>query len=141
MNSFLSTKSNTDLARGIIGCIQAAMYVDGDANDVEIRRLSSLLAGRNIFAEVQVMDVFNQTFGIYIGHGADYLLRESCKLISEDWHATVYSMCCEILFSDTIVGVVEKDFLKSLQQHLNLNDDTVNKILDVMLILHKGRLN
>jgi hypothetical protein len=39
MTNFLDTKTNTDLAKGIIGCVQAAMFVDGSANAFALWRL------------------------------------------------------------------------------------------------------
>jgi uncharacterized tellurite resistance protein B-like protein len=140
MTNFLDTKTNTDLPKGVIGCVQCAMYADGDANDIEISKMATLLAGRSLFSNISFIDVYKQNMNLYVGLGADYLLKESAKLVTEDWKATTYAMCCEVLFSDTQVGTVEKEFLKKLQQQLELHDTIVNKIIEVMLILHKGRL-
>lgn len=140
MTNFLDIKTNTDLPKGIIGCVQAAMFVDGTANDVEIDRMSVLFAGRDVFTGTPIIELYKQNMGIYVGHGADYLLHESSALVTDEWKATTYAMCCEVLFSDTQVGVTEKDFLKKLQKHFELPETVVNKIIEVMLILHKGRL-
>lgn len=140
MTNFFDTKINIDLPKGIIGCVQAAMFADGTPNDVEIERVSNLLVGRDIFADVTVGDIFKHNSGVYIGLGLDYLLKESCALVTDEWKATTYAMCCEVLFSDTQAGSTEKEFLKTLQKHLELPEEVVNKIIDVLLILHKGRL-
>lgn len=62
----------------------------------------------------------------------------SIAAIPAELYETVFVIAADLILSDRIVKREEKKVIQQLQQQLNINEDLVEKILEVVIIKNRG---
>jgi len=138
--SFLDQTNDTSLQEGFIGCLVSTIYIDDEATDEEIESMVQGFVGRSIFNGFDANPVLRKQIMRRNIDDPEDILKESCVAITDEWKATVFATCADLVFKDRLVTDQERSFLKRMKEYLNLSDETTNKILDVLLIMYKGKI-
>ena len=138
--SFFEESSNKTLQESFIGCLICTIYLDGEATDEEIEFMVQGYHGRSIFTGFDTQSALRRQIMRRATDDSESILKECCAGITEEWKPTVFATCCDLVFKDNVITNEERLFLKRVKDYLQIPDDTANKILDVMMILYKGKI-
>jgi hypothetical protein len=138
--SFFEQSNNQTLQESFIGCLICTIYLDDEATDQEIDDMVASFVGRSLFNGYDSnLALRKQILRRSLDDHND-ILKECCAGITDEWKATVFSVCADLVFKDRIITDAERTFLKKMKDYLQLPEDVTNKILDVLLIMYKGKI-
>ena len=72
------------------------------------------------------------------GSGRDAVLAAGVKGLPAGLRETVYALAADVVFADGVVLAEENDFLRKVQEALEVPDDLATKVLEVMRIKNSG---
>lgn len=126
---------------GFAGIMLAVVAADGHVSDEEaddfIARANrmKLLASQSAPEFKQMVD---KLFRILNSKGSSELIRRSAQALPPELRETAFAVGMDMIFADGSVADAEKATIEKLQGELAVSDDLAGKILDVMLIKHRG---
>ncbi|MGI8436948.1 MAG: tellurite resistance TerB family protein [Chthoniobacterales bacterium] len=126
---------------GFAGIMLAVVAADGHVSDEEsddfIARANrmKLLASQSAAEFKQMID---KLFRILNSKGSSDLIARSAQALTPELRETAFAVSMDMIFADGSVADAEKAMIEKLQRELEITDDLAGKILDVMLVKHRG---
>ena len=125
----------------LAGVFLAIAAADGEIADDEEKCICASLSRMHVFQEwekEQYDVMFQKLTAILNEQGVQALLKMSIAAIPAELYETVFVIAADLILSDRIVKREEKKVIQQLQQQLNINEDLVEKILEVVIIKNRG---
>ncbi|WP_026079615.1 tellurite resistance TerB family protein [Spirulina subsalsa] len=128
-------------AEGFAAIMLLVVAADGYLADDEVSLLNTTLGRMKLYRSYSV-DVMRRMFdnigGILRREGADALFNAAIATLPHDLYDTAFAIATDLVLADGQVSQEEEDLLGSLCRALDLPSETVEKIIQVMLIKNKG---
>ncbi|MGL5944308.1 MAG: tellurite resistance TerB family protein [Waterburya sp.] len=128
-------------AESFAGIMLATIAADGYLASEETQNLISILFRMKLFQSYpsdHVSRMISQLMKIIQTKGTDSLLKIAVDSLPEYLHQTAFAVATDLILSDGEVSEEEEDVLYRLCNLLSISRDTVNKIIEVMIIKNKG---
>ena len=128
-------------AEAFAGLILAAVAADGYVANEEVQLVVSTLYRMQLFQSYpseHVSRMISKLMRIIEIQSAEALLRVAVNSLPEYLHETAFAIATDIVLSDGEVSDEEEYLLSKLCNSLSISRDTVNKIIEVMIIKNKG---
>ena len=141
--SNVRTQKTTDLspAESFAGVMLATIAADGYLANEEVQTLVTTLNKMKLFQSYpsdHVSRMINKLMKIIETQSTESLLNVAVSSLPEYLHETVFAVATDLILSDGEVSDEEEAVLSKLCNSLNISRDTVNKIIEVMIIKNKG---
>ena len=128
-------------AESFAAIVLITIAADGYLSDEEINLLYTTLNRMQLFRSYSV-DVMRRMFdklsGILKREGSEKLFNAAITNLPHDLYDTTFAIATDLVLADGSVTKEEEAILSSLCKALELPDETVNQIINVMLIKNKG---
>ena len=121
-----------------IAIMHACIAVDGTIADEELEELSEALAGKTLFEGHDVLAYSKTVFYAQTKIGSKGLIDNSVDKVAVENRPTLFALTIQLLLADCVVTDKEKELMTYLYSALDMDETLANKIIDVILILHKG---
>ncbi len=128
-------------AEAFAGIAVCAMYSDGVLVEEEAELLGETLSRMDLYAQFdasQMRALFLKLHTLASTKGEEALLTQSAARVPENLRPTAFFVAADIALADGEVGEEEDAFLERIQQALKVDDDTADKIVDVVVIKNAG---
>jgi tellurite resistance protein len=115
----------------------SAIASDGDISPEEMQRTAIDLLTLQTFRNDDLRDlanILNKVAGIIKRHGTGAALEAAKVSLKKEQLETAFFVAVDLVLADGVVEEAEKKFLERLQRTLELDDATVTKIVEVVLI-------
>ncbi|MEM7756871.1 MAG: tellurite resistance TerB family protein [Cyanobacteria bacterium P01_A01_bin.40] len=141
--SNVKTAKTTELspAESFAGIMLAIIAADGYLANEETQNLITTLYRMKLFQSYpsdHVSRMIGKLMKIMQTNNVDVLLNVSVQSLPEYLHETVFAVATDLLLSDGEVSDKEEYILSKLCNCLSIDQDKVNKIIEVMIIKNKG---
>lgn len=133
--------SSLSPAEAFAGVILVATAADGYIANEEVQILVSTLYRMKLFQSYpsdHVSRMISKLVRIIQTQSVDKLLKFSISSLPEYLHETAFAIATDIVLSDGEVSQEEEAILSKLSNSLMISQNTVNKIIEVMIIKNKG---
>lgn len=128
-------------AEAFAGILLVATAADGYIAKEEAQIVVSTLHRMQLFQGYpadHLSRMINKLMRIIQTQSSDKLLKFSIDSLPEYLHATAFSIATDIVLADGEVTRQEEAILSKLSNALRISQETVNKIIEVMIIKNKG---
>lgn len=128
-------------AEAFVGVAMCATYADGVLDAQEWEDLGHHLMRMRAFDgmdERAVRDAFVNAERVVRQEGEEALLQRAAAALPARLRATAYFLAADLVCSDGQVGPDEHRVLDRVQAHLDVDDATAQKVLDVIAIKNAG---
>ncbi|MDD3788402.1 MAG: tellurite resistance TerB family protein [Petrimonas sp.] len=123
-----------------IGILYACVSADGDDSNTEIESLSRMIAMKQKFSRIDILPLYERVEEIHAKIGGAALITACAKMVDESDKDTLFSMAVEIVLADGILDEKEEKTIEFIAQQMAIAQETVDKIVEVMLIRNRGNL-
>lgn len=120
-----------------VAILYACIAVDGNVSDVENDVMMRLLIFKNKFSNIEIIPFYKNAMHANREFGPKYLIDKSSPLVKEEDRPTVLALAAELILSDGIITVEEKELLEYLTLKLGIEEVLASKIIEVILIKNK----
>ncbi|WP_343635524.1 TerB family tellurite resistance protein [Fluviicola sp.] len=122
-----------------VAIMYSCMATDGDVSEIEIDKLLNFLVFKTMFNGHNVVeDLYKPAMLAQKQIGSKEVIDSSVSLIKDESKPTLFALVMEILLADGVLGSDEQEIAEYLTNALNLNPETAQKIVEVMLIKNQG---
>ncbi len=141
-NSIIQTSEVTfSPAEAMSALALSVIAVDGDLADEEVSLMIRSLERMQLFrsySEDMLIDLIDQTLGTLNRRGYQKVLDAAVESLPHYLHETAFAITTDLVLADGEVTEEEENVLTYLSQTLNIQDNTAQEIVRVMLIKNKG---
>lgn len=123
-----------------IGIMYACLATDGDVSDIEIEKLTSMIGFKQNFQGHDIVASYKTAMVTHKQVGSKAIIDSSVSKVSADNKPTLFAMIMELLLADGILADKEKEIAEYLSTSLQLDSNTAQKIIEVMLIKNKDNM-
>lgn len=131
------TYSPKSEGEAFIGICFACMAADGDVAEVEIDRFSQIIVFKKFIDNKKMIDQYKTAHMIHKKIGSKAMIDHAVSSITEERKATLFAIVMELVLSDGILDSGEREIAEYLSESLHLEEETAQKIIEVMLIKNK----
>ncbi|MDB9313958.1 tellurite resistance TerB family protein [Spirulina sp. CS-785/01] len=128
-------------AEGFAGVMLLVVAADGYLAEDELNLLSVTLGRMRLFRSYSgdvMRRMFDNLGGILRRQGSDALFNAAIATLPHDLYDTTFAVATDLVLADGQVSTEEEELLGSLARALNLPQDTINSIIQTMIIKNKG---
>ena len=141
--SNVRTQKTTNLspAESVAGIMLATIASDGYLASEEVQTLGTNLHKMKLFQSYpseHISRMIRKLMKIIETQSAESLLKVAVSSLPEYLHETVFAVATDLILSDGEVSEEEEAVLSKLCNSLNISRDTVNKIIEVIIIKNKA---
>ncbi|WP_040279887.1 tellurite resistance TerB family protein [Psychroserpens damuponensis] len=123
-----------------IGILYACMSADGTVSDVEIDALSRMIVLKQKFKGIDISPLYDSVAEAKLKIGGIGLIEVCSEYVNENDKATLFSMAVEIVLADGILEKDEEKVIELIANHMKIEMELVEKIIQVMLIRNRGNV-
>lgn len=119
--------------------IYSSMAIDGQISEEEVHDLIEMVAHNKMFKGSNIDDIFKTIAANYKAAGSfDKMVELSIPFISENNKEKLFVTVIDIVLSDGIVDMKEKELIDKLKIGLKISDDFARKAVEVLLVKNKA---
>jgi hypothetical protein len=125
----------------IAAVLVASAAVDGTLNAHKAVRMNELLSSAPVFRRPDgdpIPGLAARAIELLTDQGLPAVLTACARSIPETLRPTTFALAVELVLSDGRIGDRERSFIDELQGVLRIGDSTALKIMDVLLLKHRG---
>lgn len=111
---------------------------DGVASEVEIDKMLNQLIFKRFFNNVDFVPIMKRTYDYHPKIGGEKMIEEACKVISEEYKPTLFTMAIEIIFADGVVTEKEEGIAEYIAKQLSIGEVVAEKIITTFKIRYYG---
>jgi uncharacterized tellurite resistance protein B-like protein len=116
------------------GCIAA----DGNVSEAETDKLCQLVVSKTFFEDHDVVPYYQNAMYVHEQTGSKELICNAAERITIKSRPTLFALVMDLLLADGILGEKEQEIAEYLATAIQLDKETAEKIVEVMLIRNKG---
>lgn len=136
-----ATEIVLELEEAFLGILLLANAADGEVAPEERQALAITLERMNLFkylSSEEMEDLFERTLKIYNQYSLGTIFAAAKNALPMELRETAFAAATYLVFADGAIASEEEDFLGQLWEALDISDETAEKIIEVMEILHRG---
>ncbi len=136
-----ATEILLDLEEAFLVILLLANAADGEVALEERQALAVTLERMKLFkylSSEEMEDVFERTLKIYNQYSLNTIFAAAKNALPMDLRETALAAATYLVFADGIITEEEENFLGQLWEALGISDETGEKIIEVMEILHRA---
>ena len=136
-----ATEIVLDLEEAFLVILLLANAADGEVALEERQALAVTLERMKLFkylSSEEMEDVFERTLKIYNQYSLNTIFAAAKNALPMDLRETALAAATYLVFADGIITEEEENFLGQLWEALGISDETGEKIIEVMEILHRA---
>ena len=136
-----ATEIVLDLEEAFLVILLLANAADGEVALEERQALAVTLERMKLFkylSSEEMEDVFERTLKIYNQYSLNTIFAAAKNALPMDLRETALAAATYLVFADGIIAEEEENFLGQLWEALGISDETGEKIIEVMEILHRA---
>lgn len=130
-----------ELEEAFLVILLLANDADGEVAPEERQALAVTLERMNLFKYLsaeQMEELFEQTSNIFEQYSIDTIFDAAKNALPMELRETAFAAATYLVFADGIVTEEEGNFLGQLWGDLEISDETAQKIIEVMEIMHRA---
>lgn len=116
---------------------------DGEINNEEIRRMIIDLSEKRLFHDMAVdglEELMNEVIRLVQERGAEVVIEAAKGGLDRGLRETAFSLGADLTLADGKLTAREQSFLENLGHTLEIDNETAQKIIDVMRIKNRDAL-
>lgn len=128
-------------AEAFAAIVLIVVAIDGYLAEEEISLLNTVLGRMRMYRSYSadvMRRMFDKLCGILRRQGNEVLFNAAIASLPHDLYDTTFAIATDLVLADGEVTPEEEALLGSLCRALEIPDETVNQIINVMLIKNKG---
>lgn len=136
-----SSDAPLDKAEGFAAIMLAVVAADGDISDEEAEDFTARAARMRLFADMSgspFHKMIEKLCRILKRETPEDLIKRAVPALTPELRETAFVVAVDMVFADGSVEDEEKELVEKLQAELGISDDLAAKILDVMILKHRG---
>lgn len=130
-----------ELEEAFLVILLLANDADGEVAPEERQALAVTLERMNLFKYLspeEIEAMFERTSNIFDQYSVDSIFDAVKKTLPMELRETAFAAATYLVFADGIVTEEEGNFLGELWGDLEISDETAQKIIEVMEIMHRA---
>ncbi|GET36939.1 tellurite resistance TerB family protein [Microseira wollei] len=130
-----------ELEEAFLVILLLANDADGEVAPEERQALAVTLERMNLFKYLsteEIEEMFDRTSNIFEQYSVDTIFDAAKKALAMELRETAFAAATYLVFADGIVTEEEGNFLGQLWGDLEISDETAQKIIEVMEIMHRA---
>lgn len=130
-----------DIEEAFLVILLLANDADGEVAPEERQALAVTLERMNLFKYLtpeEIEEMFERTSNIFNTYSVNTIFDAVKKALPMELRETAFAAATYLVFADGIVTEEEGNFLGQLWEHLEISDETAQKIIEVMEIMNRA---
>ncbi len=130
-----------ELEEAFLVILLLANDADGEVAPEERQALAVTLERMNLFKYMspeETEEIFERTSNIFEQYSVNTIFEAVKKALPMELRETAFAAATYLVFADGIVTEEEGNFLGELWGNLEISDETAQKIIEVMEIMHRA---
>ncbi len=136
-----SSQTPASLQEALVVLLIASARADGSVSLHEANQIEHMVAGMKLFRGVNYetrQRVFTGASERMAEHGAATVVPAAAAMVPKELAATVLATAVDLMRSDGHISASEQEFVNTLSVLLNVDTETVARIVDVLTIKNAG---
>ena len=136
-----SSPTPASLQEALVVLLIASARADGSVSLHEANQIEHMVAGMKLFRGVNYetrQRVFTGASERMAEHGAATVLPAAAAMVPKALAATALAVAVDLMLSDGHISASEQEFVNTLSVLLNVDSETVARIVDVLTIKNAG---
>ena len=136
-----SSPTPASLQEALVVLLIASARADGSVSLHEANQIEHMVAGMKSFRGVNYetrQRVFTGASERVAEHGAATVVPAAAAMVPQELAATVLAVAVDLMLSDGHISASEQEFINNMRVLLNVDSETVARIVDVLTIKNAG---
>lgn len=124
----------------LVGFMLSIVASDGHISDEEVNDFIQYSNKINILKNIgnkEFNEIIDKVFKVYNREGLDSLIDKSAEGLPNDMKLGVFTICCDLAYSDGFIEKEEENVLEKIVEYLSIDNDTAMNIVDVISTKNK----
>ena len=126
---------------GFAAIMLAVVAADGHVSDEEVEDFVARSNRMKLLATQsggEFRQMVDKLFRVLNQKGPSELIKRGAQALPSELRETAFAVSVDMIFADGNVDESEKTLIERMQSDLGVSDETAGKIVDVMMIKHRG---
>ena len=136
-----SSPTPASLQEALVVLLIAGARADGSVSLHEANQIEHMVAGMKLFRGVNYetrQRVFTGASERVAEHGAATVVPAAAAMVPQELAATVLAVAVDLMLADGHISASEQEFINKMRVLLNVDSETVARIVDVLTIKNAG---